>query len=180
MTKMLPIVGFENYLITSDGKVFSKKTNKYLKLKYPKNKNKYIQVVLHKNGNHFYKDIHRLVALHFLSKKELDDEVNHIDGNKLNNNVSNLEFISHKQNMKHASLNKLFKSNYKKIIQYSMEETKIKEFNSLLDASTIIMQDNISKTNNVSYIMENIWKNLNGIRKSAYGFIWKYKEVGNE
>lgn len=55
-------------------------------------------------GKKFYHlKIHRLVALYFLPNPFMKKEVNHIDGNKLNNRVDNLEWVSHKENMIHAS-----------------------------------------------------------------------------
>jgi len=46
--------------------------------------------------------VHRLVAIHFLENKDNHIEVNHIDGNKSNNMVKNLEWCSRSQNIKHA------------------------------------------------------------------------------
>lgn len=51
--------------------------------------------------------IHRLVALTFLPNPEARKTVNHIDGDKANNRADNLEWMSHEQNMNHASLNNL-------------------------------------------------------------------------
>jgi len=53
--------------------------------------------------------IHRLVAEMFLLKDASREEVNHIDGNKLNNHVSNLEWCTHLENMQHAFSSKLIK-----------------------------------------------------------------------
>lgn len=53
-----------------------------------------------KNQKRYY--IHRLVAHHFIGRPRKSMEVNHKDGNKLNNNVSNLEYVTHRENMIHA------------------------------------------------------------------------------
>jgi hypothetical protein len=52
-----------------------------------------------KRKNHY---IHRLVALHFIDNPLNYKEINHKDGNKSNNNISNLEWISRSGNIKHA------------------------------------------------------------------------------
>ncbi len=46
--------------------------------------------------------IHRLIAITFLDNPENKEQVNHIDGNKLNNNISNLEWVSNQENRDHA------------------------------------------------------------------------------
>lgn len=57
--------------------------------------------------------IHRLVADNFLSNIDSKIDVNHIDGNKKNNHVSNLEWITRSENIKHAYKNNLRKPNKK-------------------------------------------------------------------
>jgi hypothetical protein len=54
--------------------------------------------------------IHRLIAKHFVPNTELKREVNHIDGNKKNNCISNLEWVTPKENIAHAVKNGLIKS----------------------------------------------------------------------
>jgi len=64
--------------------------------------NGYLQVGLRKNGTRKYLSVHRLVALHFIDNPENKTQVNHIDCNKQNNHVSNLEWVSSKENLLHA------------------------------------------------------------------------------
>ena len=59
-------------------------------------------VHLSRNGENKHRPIHRLVAAAFIDNPDNLPEVNHIDGDKLNNCVSNLEWVSRSQNMKHA------------------------------------------------------------------------------
>lgn len=59
-------------------------------------------IYLHKNGSYKIKSIHRLVAEHFLNRNNKRTQVNHKDGNKLNNRVSNLEWCTAKENINHS------------------------------------------------------------------------------
>jgi hypothetical protein len=105
---MKEIEGFEGYYISSEGYVFSKKRNIILKGSMTK-KNGYIQVYLLKNKIIHRFLIHRLVAIYFLDNPYHKKEVNHIDGNKLNNNISNLEWVTKQENMSHALKKGLFR-----------------------------------------------------------------------
>lgn len=84
-----------NYLIFSDGRVYSKKKNKFLKPFY--NTNRYLCVDIYKKNER----IHRLVAEKFIPNPNNYNQVNHIDGNKDNNDVSNLEWCSNRMNVTH-------------------------------------------------------------------------------
>ena len=97
---MKEIKGYDGYLVTQDGRIFSNKSNKFLSL--CKDKAGYVGVVLSNNG--FFKriNIHRIVADNFLDNSNNYKEVNHIDGNKSNNSLSNLEWCTRSENMKHA------------------------------------------------------------------------------
>jgi hypothetical protein len=97
-----PINNYEGiYEISNTGKVKSLKTGKLRKFS---NSTKYLQVTLCKNGNSEYKWVHRLVAEHFIENTNNYPIVNHKDGNKLNNNVDNLEFCTAAENNKHAGV----------------------------------------------------------------------------
>ena len=87
------------YTITSDGKVMNKKRGTYLKQQL--NSKGYARVFLWYGDRDIPIAVHRLVATHFLRKRNGLTEVNHIDGNKLNNDVSNLEWCTRLQNVQH-------------------------------------------------------------------------------
>ena len=77
---------------------------------------------------------HRLVALTFLQIVDGKDFVNHIDGNKCNPIVDNLEFCSLSENAQHAHDNGLIIRETKKVWQYDLKGNFIKEFNSAKEA----------------------------------------------
>ena len=98
---MKPVTDYEEaYRITDDGKVISNKLGQALK---PSESNAgYLQVSLWKNNRGKAAHIHRLVALHYLSPVEGKTFVNHKDGNKHNNHVNNLEWVTKSENAIHA------------------------------------------------------------------------------
>ncbi len=96
--------GYPNYIITNDGRVYNSQRNKYL---VPaKAENGYMFISLSDGKKRKTLSIHRLVALLYLDNPNNLPEVNHIDFDKTNNNVDNLEWISRSDNMKHNFINK--------------------------------------------------------------------------
>lgn len=67
----------------------------------------YLRIQLRKGNTYHWLRIHRIVASEFLENKINKPQVNHIDGNKSNNNCSNLEFVTRLENMRHAVDNRL-------------------------------------------------------------------------
>lgn len=104
---------YENYIITRCGQVYNIKTKKYLKLK--KTLGGYLSVMLYKNSISKQYYIHCLVAKTFIENPLNYPMINHIDGNKQNNNITNLEWCSFSHNMKHYRDLKKSKSNNAKI-----------------------------------------------------------------
>jgi len=111
------------YIIYSDGRVYSTRYNKFLKGDI--NRGGYHTVTLYYKGNRKTKKIHRLVAEAFIPKVEGKDYVNHIDGDKDNNDVSNLEWCTVYENNLHArktGLNDIASSNHNR---WSNDEFRI-------------------------------------------------------
>ena len=71
-----------------------------------------MKVALYKNGKRTYYKVHRLVAMAFLPNPENKEQVNHIDGNKTNNFLYNFVSATRKENIHHAIVNNLMKTNY--------------------------------------------------------------------
>lgn len=99
---MKDVLGFEPfYKITEDGRLFSVRSNKFLSPK--EDKDGYLEYCLCVNDIRTYKRAHRLVAEVFLpSADPINNQVNHIDGDKKNNHYSNLEWVTSKENNCHA------------------------------------------------------------------------------
>ena len=98
MTKVID--NFPNYSISDDG-VITNLTTGHIK-KLWECKNGYLYVDLQHKGYRSKFPLHRLLATHFLPNPNQKRTVNHIDGNKLNNSLSNLEWATYSENMQHA------------------------------------------------------------------------------
>lgn len=168
-----PVIEFEGlYEISNFGRVKSieKSVNNNGGLQYRKEKilkphrniHGYLQVDLSKNKT-FTKTIHRMVALAFIPNPMNKAQVNHKDGNKINNFVDNLEWATPSENTLH-SVRVLGKRPIGKPVLQIKNNKVVAEFNSTRDAQrfTGITSGNIS---NVCL----------GKTKTAGGYIWRYK-----
>ena len=172
------------YLISNKGRVKSigrvisgKNNSKYFIseriLKNSITKRGYYKISL-RNGNQYKThSVHRLVAKTFIPNINNKTEVNHIDGNKLNNCVENLEWASSSENQIHAYknnlqiptwLNKKGKDNYfsKPILQLDLCDNVLNRFECLRDACDKL---NIKHSGHINEC-------VNGKRITAYGFKW--------
>lgn len=91
------IEGFENYEVSDLGRIRNKKFGNFLTKLV--NRNGYNKVRLYNKGKWMDKYVHRLVMAAFIGKSDL--EVNHRDLRKDNNKLSNLEYTSRAENMRH-------------------------------------------------------------------------------
>ena len=127
MEEFRPIAGFEQYEISNLGNVKSNTSHRMGKLLNPqKDKMGYLHVRMYDpnetrrypNGNKYAKleKVHRLVADAFLDKPETDKylEVNHINGDKSDNRVENLEWVTRGENIRHAHETGLFDEGIKR------------------------------------------------------------------
>ena len=113
------IEGYNNYMVSSWGKVYATrvvwKATKLIdstevfypdsvrqELKPEETSKGYLRVDLYdKNGNRKHFKIHRLVAQAFIPNPENKPQINHIDGNKHNNSITNLEWVTDAENKEH-------------------------------------------------------------------------------
>lgn len=130
----------ENGLIRSLGMYVKRgKGIFYLKgrvLKYGKDKDGYLQINLFKNGKCYARKVHRLVAIAFIARVENKEEVNHIDGNKNNPSVTNLEWCNRTENRLHAVITGLQVTCAEKAVnQFSLDGILIATFKSQSEAA---------------------------------------------
>jgi hypothetical protein len=151
-----------NYEISNCGEVRNKTTKKILKSQLL---NGYLGITLKTNNKKTLSKIHRLVATHFLICPDETYVVNHKDGNKTNNNVKNLEWISQTENVKHAFRLGLNEGKKNKVYQYTLENVFIREYNSPIDVEN---ETGIPRTR--------ILDVCEGKTRKTGGYIWKYSD----
>ena len=153
----------KNYFISNIGRCFSIKTGKEIS---PSNISGYKKVNLYNNKINKQYHIHHLVYISFNNDYINTKVIDHIDGNKLNNNLNNLRLITQSDNVKNAYNNniKMYQQN---IIQAFDKDNKlVKEFNNIKDAYTFINHKNGTSINNC----------MKGIYKTAGNYIWRFKD----
>ena len=134
------------------GKILSPSLDRY---GYPK-------VVLHKNNIKKNESIHKLVGVSFLNKKETQNQINHLDGNKLNNNIKNLEWVSAKDNTQHAIKNGLRNpSKGSRNGMAKLNEVQVKEIKDILKNYKRGMYAELARKYNVEdHAISNIRNNI--------------------
>jgi len=133
-----------DYYITKEGNVYSKKTGDLVLMKYHVSTHGYKALRLMLNKKSKMQFIHRLIALAYIENPNNKPCVNHIDGNKLNNDISNLEWVTYSENNKHAfdtGLKKPTTTNVKEVSIISKCGFFFKKFKSLKDAANYLQID---------------------------------------
>lgn len=123
----------------------------------------YLHVALYKDGKYKTKRLNRIVAIAFIPNPDNKPEVNHIDGNKFNNRVDNLEWVTDVENKQHSIRTGLYRHYKRPIQQVDESGNVIAEYESLKQAAD---ENGFSKGN-----ICNTCKNGTKI----YGFFWRYK-----
>lgn len=148
---MKDIQEFPNFTIDINGNVFDKEKNKYLK--HSKDNYGYVYVNIRHNNNWHKRKIHRLIALSFIPNPFNKLEVNHIDGNKSNFNINNLEWVTKSENAKHAWENITKETTKRKIISNFKDHSKI-----VLDTATGIFYNSATEAAKYYNINKNTLK----------------------
>lgn len=162
------IIGFENYQITDDGRVWSKKRNKWRTCIL--GDKGYLKVNLSKDGKVYTKNIHRLVAEAFIPNPENKNCVDHINTIRTDNRVENLKWVSYTENMNNPiSLHGMTGENNwksKTVYQYTTDNVLLNTFCNARDAA--------EKTNSIQSC---ICRCCLGKRKIHNGFKWSFEPL---
>lgn len=99
----LPVTGFEDrYFVSNLGRIRSNTIRSVIRKPHITPNGYTSYRLIRKDYSYKIFSGHRLVAIHFIPNPENKPEVNHIDGNKLNNNIENLEWCTSSENQRHA------------------------------------------------------------------------------
>ncbi len=170
------IKDFPEYMIDTNGVVYNKNGTPK---KFSVNPRGYAIVTFSLNGKLKSIAIHTLVAKQFIQNSDKRKiQVNHKDGNKLNNNVSNLEWMTPLENTRHSievlNNTQLGSQNpaSRPIIGIDIKTNEtLYNFDCIMDAARFFTESN----KNPRYVQNSIYRALKGLRNSYKGCIWKYK-----
>ena len=156
------INNYPDYIVTSDGEIYSNKYKTPRRLKTHINRGGYERVGLCKNGKQKLFLVHDIIADAFIPNPDNKPYVNHKDENKLNNSVGNLEWCTTSENNNYGTrLARIADAKKKKVIQVSISGEIIRVWDSQSDASKALGLKNINNC-------------LKGKRKRCGGYEWRY------
>lgn len=154
---MKDLKGFEEYYsITEDGRIFSKRSQRFLKASLKENG--YVYIELNIEGDVYYKRVHRLVAETYIPNPDNKLMVNHKDGNKSNNHFTNLEWVSGSENNIHAIENGLFDPN-KQSHTYVIVDSEGNELCRAVGHAELLSKTDFKKSSMYNYIKSGEIKN---------------------
>lgn len=153
-----------HYEISNFGRVRNSNTGLILKGRLSKNGYLQVSISLKSTGKFSNRYIHRLVAIYFLDNPENKREVNHKNGNKIDNNVDNLEWATSSENQLHRhNVLKKTATSQRKIGQFTKEGILVEKFPSIVSAARSFEKSRV-----------NIDNALQKKQKTAYGYFWRY------
>ncbi len=163
------IINASNYEVSNYGQIRNKTTKYILKGRICKTGYYQVSIKLDSTGKFTNQYIHRLVAIAWIPNEDNKPSVNHKDGDKSNNCVDNLEWMTYTEQQAHRT-EQLGKKNIgspKKVGQYNKDGTLIHIFSSVEEAAASFGKSRVNIDNAIHHK-----KN----QQSAYGYIWKYIE----
>lgn len=161
------IEGFENYAVNEEGQIWSYNRGHFLK-PYPDGHG-YLKVSLYKDCICYRRRVHRLVMEAFNPVEGMENlEVNHLNEQKEDNRLENLEWCTHKENCNYGSVQERRASKLRiPVEQYTLDGKLVAEYDSLTSAAKAT-GCNASKISSTC-------RKTNG---TLGGYIWRYKENG--
>lgn len=142
---------FPSYEVSNKGRIRNKKTGRIRK---PSN-DRYLSVDLYRDGDFKRKNIHRLVAEAFIPRIDGKDQINHIDGDKHNNDVSNLEWCTSTENNRHA-----VNTGINHPGEYQKRQIRVKETGEIFDGV-------VECANAIGADFRNVYRSLNSEQNYA-------------
>lgn len=137
--------------------------------------NGYAGYSLYKNGKVSYMSAHRIIAISFLENEDNKKEVNHKDGNRLNNKLENLEWNTRSENVYHSFLELNRSTGLGSIKARGFKHGASIKVNQLdMNRNIIKTWDCMNDAKREGYGIGNIFSCCNGKRKTHKGFIWEY------
>lgn len=153
---------FDKYEVSNTGNIRNVASHKIL-IPWTNNKG-YLVVGLRKNGKTYRVTVHRLVAQAFIPNPNNYPQVNHIDENKSNNNVINLEWCTNLENRRHGTVRRRIGEHFRKPVeQLNFDNNVIRRFSSITEASSALHLD-----------ASTIGDCCRGIYSQSGGFKWRF------
>ena len=121
-----------DYSVSTEGEV-RKDTTNYILSQSSQQDYKFVGLII--NGKQKRMRVHRMVALAFIDNPDNKPYVNHINGNRSDNNVENLEWVTPSENTQHAVDTGLFKSGRARAVQYNLNGEQMATFESASEAA---------------------------------------------
>lgn len=164
-----------NYLCDELGNIYSlnyKRTGKTSRIKCNKDGGGYLGFIMVLNGKHKRMLVHRCIALTFIPNPENKPQVNHKDGNKLNNHVSNLEWCTASENSQH-SYTVLKRTNaFKGLIgEKSPYHKKVNQLD--FNGNIVKIWNGFNELQRNGFSPSCIYKVIRGIRSHHKGYRWE-------
>lgn len=182
--KAFPIKDFPEYYVTNTGDIYScqifhNPDGRIRKLKFTETKDGYLRVSLSDSEHKKHlRLVHRLVAEAFIPNPEHKSDVNHIDGNKQNNYISNLEWTTRSENILHAYRKLRKKPNCPNTGKIGKESTRALVIQQIKDGKIVAEYYGAREASRKTGIgIRSIYQCCSGRSKSGYGYQWQYKKV---